>query len=106
VIEVVEHLAAILTRFESAAGALTRFAPPSRILRSRLTDLGALAAVVFALAASFGDNAVLYGLVENFPPPHYDRLEAILWSHFGTSMLASLCLTPLAAAGLLRLRSA
>lgn len=32
--------------------------------------------------------------------------EAMMWSHFGVSVLASLCLAPLAAAGLLRLRSA
>ena len=32
--------------------------------------------------------------------------EAMMWSHFGVGILASLCLAPLAAAGLLRLRSA
>lgn len=84
----------------------SRLAPPSRVVRSPLADGVGVALGLVCVAALFGDHALVFGVRHGSAGLDFPLLDAVIWSQFGTGILANLCLAPIAAAGLLRLRSA
>lgn len=83
----------------------SKVAVPSRIVRSPLSDAAVLVAGTLSIAFAYGDHALLFGVHYGVAPPDFPLLEAVSWSQFGTGIVMNLCLAPIAAAGLLRLRS-